>query len=488
MKHTFMEQWALRKAALSALVAAFGIRAKADDAEAEVQRLMSQQQTILGRSQAVIATADQEGRQLSETERETIRLNTGTIEFLQAKIDRLEADMSTPQPRQVTADALYTGPANQRRVAHPGVSRGTPVIDAAIPGRGRYANLFGSPPAGGAGFKSLGEFVQAVGARDSQRLQNAGSGMQEGVGVDGGFLVPAAFTAELLDASFDQEVIRPRARVIPLLGSSLSAPVFANADRTKGPAGLIGFWAGEGDPLTKQKAATRLLNFRAKKLTILLPLTNELMFDAPAEADAYIREAMAGAVASYLDRAFYFGSGAGQPLGILNGTALVTVSKEAGQVANTIVFENISKMIARLLPGSFGRAVWLVHPATLPALMQLRINIRNVAGTENVGGTVAPIQVAADGSMTLMTRPVIVTDLASPLSSLGDIMLADFSGYAIAMQPQIRFRVSEEFGFDRDETYFRVTARVDAQTILPSVVTPRAGADTLSQFVTLEAR
>ncbi len=453
---------------------------------AERERLVNKQETIVGRSQALIAMADAKGRALTATERETIESNTAAIGALQAQVDALDIELDRPQPRK-TSMGVGDAP-NARDVTRSSGEPGSIVVDAAVPGQGRYRNVFGATRGDNAGFKSLGDFVRAVGARDSQRLQAAGSGMREGSGADGGFLVPPNFSAALLDAAYDQEIIRPRARVIPLLTQALDAPIFSWTDRTKGPGALIGYWTGEGDQMTKQKAQTRLLTFIAKKLSILLPITNELLYDGTSGSDQYIQEAMAGTIAAYLDRAFFAGTGAGQPLGMINSASTITVSKEAGQAADTINFENVSKMIERLLPGSFPRSVWLAHPATLPQLMKLQIKIQNAAANDFVGGTVAPIQIAGDGSMTLMTRPVIVTDLCSALGDVGDLALCDFGGYAVAMQPNIRFAVSQDFGFDRDETYFRVTARCDGMSILDSAVTPRTGANTLGHCVVLEAR
>ena len=64
-----------------------------------------------------------------------------------------------------------------------------------------------------------------------------------------------------------------------------------------------------------------------------------------------------------------------------------------------MLLQNVSKMMARLSPASFSRAVWLI---------QLRI----------------------------FGRPCIVTDACSALSSLGDIILADLSQYLIGMRAE----------------------------------------------------
>jgi HK97 family phage major capsid protein len=48
-----------------------------------------------------------------------------------------------------------------------------------------------------------------------------------------------------------------------------------------------------------------------------------------------------------LDDAIINGTGAGMPLGVLNAGCLVSVTKESGQKADTIVAENAVKMYHR---------------------------------------------------------------------------------------------------------------------------------------------
>ena len=501
----YIAAWRDRVAGLRAIAASVGIRNQiTPHAQAlidEVDELRAQQERLVARSQSVLDAATREGRELTAEERRAVARRTSEVEALEERIAALDAELDKPAGRKTARDAGATPSAaelasiNAARAAG-GQSAGArqwgnvpaqPVLDAAAPGRGRFVDLFGTPPAA-SGFGDFADFVRAVAAGDSQRLRAAATGMGELVGQDGGYMVPPGFTRDLLDASFDAEVIRPRARVLPLMGRSLAAPMFTWRDRTAGPAGLVGYWAGEGDTLAKQKAKVAEVNFVAKKLTVLVPVTHELLYDAGVEAGRYIKEAMGGTIAAYFDRAFFLGSGAGQPLGIINGSDKVAQAKEGSQAAATINFENVSKMVARLHPASFTRSVWLAHPSTLPQLMQLQIKVKNVAGTENVGGTVAPIQVGADGSITLMTRPVILTDLCSALGTEGDLVLADFSAYAIAMQPSIRFAVAPEFGFDKDETYFRAIVRCDGQPIHGGTTTLRTGSDAVAHFVTLETR
>ncbi len=51
-----------------------------------------------------------------------------------------------------------------------------------------------------------------------------------------------------------------------------------------------------------------------------------------------------------MDEYFIGGSGAGQPLGIRNDPAKITIAKETGQTADTIVYPNLTKMFSRMYP------------------------------------------------------------------------------------------------------------------------------------------
>jgi len=51
----------------------------------------------------------------------------------------------------------------------------------------------------------------------------------------------------------------------------------------------------------------------------------------------------------YMDYAFINGTGEGQPLGIINDPALITVDKEDSQAAATITYQNVVNMFQGLL-------------------------------------------------------------------------------------------------------------------------------------------
>jgi len=163
----------------------------------------------------------------------------------------------------------------------------------------------------------------------------------------------------------------------------------------------------------------------------------------------------------------------------------VTVSKESGQATLTLNPTNCAKMISRLLPGSYSRAVWLTNNDVLPAMFTMTLG--NYPIYLPAGAPVGGIQGSPYGS--LLGRPIIVTQHAKSFTSLGDLMLVDLSWYqTIEKAGGIETATSMHLYFDADAIAFRSTFRIDGQPKLAAPVSPANGSNTLSPFVQLEAR
>jgi HK97 family phage major capsid protein len=172
-------------------------------------------------------------------------------------------------------------------------------------------------------------------------------------------------------------------------------------------------------------------------------------------------------------------------LGILNSGGLVSVAKESGQKADSLVFENILKIWSRMLGPSRSNAVWLINQSAEQQLFSMSLSV----GT---GG--APVYLPGGGASdrpyaSLFGRPVIPCEQCAALGDKGDIILADFSnGYILAEKGGIQADVSIHVSFLYDQSVFRFIMRVDGQPMLSSAVTPYKGSDALGHFVTLDAR
>ena len=183
------------------------------------------------------------------------------------------------------------------------------------------------------------------------------------------------------------------------------------------------------------------------------------------------------------------GNGVGQPLGALHAAnpAMITVAKETGQSADTIVWENIVAMWARMLPASMRRAVWVANIDTFPELatMALAVGVGGsavwIGGPSGSPGADAP-------PMSLLGRPVLFTEKAATLGDAGDLSFIDFGHYLIGDRQMMTVVSSEHYKFQNDMTAFRCISRVDGRPGLLSAITPRRGTATLSPFVRLGER
>lgn len=335
----------------------------------------------------------------------------------------------------------------------------------------------------------FGEFLYAVahdphGTRDARLVKLAATGHSEGIGSDGGFLVEKQFMSEIIQAVWSGGSIVSRCRTIPIGPNSngVKIPGVDETSRVNGSrnGGLQAYWEAEGATLTASKAKFRRVEMELRKLTALTYVTDELLSDATA-LGAWVSSALPAELTFKLEDAIINGAGAGTPLGVMNSGALVTVSKESNQTADTVNEKNVLKMFARLPVSSRGSAAWFINQDVEPQLPQMVIGQQPVYLPP--GGLTA-----AQPFGTLLGRPVIPVEFCATVGDLGDIILADMSQYYLARKGGIRADTSIHVKFTTDEQAFRFIMRVDGQPAWSSAITPFKGSNTLSPFVTLEAR
>jgi len=275
---------------------------------------------------------------------------------------------------------------------------------------------------------------------------------------------------------------------IPMATNSVSIPYIKGVDRSGGyiHGAIKLYWIAEESAKSETKPKFGRVTLNLHELAGLAYTSNQILEDSPITLEPLLTACFSDAFAWTIDNILLNGTGAGQPLGVLNAPCLVTVTKETGQAADTIVFENIVKMESRLLPESEKNAIYLANKDTFPQLASMSIAV----GTGGV-----PVYLPAGGASglpykTLMGRPLIFTEHCQKLGDKGDIYLVDFSQYLLGQKKGrgIKTDTSIHLKFDYDQTAFRFTFRVDGQPWLPSAITPRYSSATLSPFITLAER
>ena len=338
-------------------------------------------------------------------------------------------------------------------------------------------------------FSSFGEQLMAAyraampGGKVDERLSTrAASGLNETTPSDGGFLVQQDFVTELLKRTYETGILASKVKKIPISTNANGMKINAidEDSRANGSrwGGVQTYWEGEADEITASKPKFRQMELSLKKLTGLCYATDELLQDAAA-LEAVIRQAFAEEFGFKIDDAILSGSGEGEPLGILNSGAIVTVAKEASQT-DTITVENLIKMWNRLWSRSRANAVWYINQELEPYLYTLKIGDK-------------PVYIPAGGLSekpydTLFGRPVVPIEQCSAAGEVGDIILADIGQYLLIDKGGIKSASSIHVRFLYDENVFRFIYRVDGKPIWTKPLTPYKGSATVSPFVTLAKR
>jgi HK97 family phage major capsid protein len=254
---------------------------------------------------------------------------------------------------------------------------------------------------------------------------------------------------DLLTAISEQSIVLPRAFVTDAPGT-VRQPV---VDLSKGASGVFAWhggikfsWIGENSAIAETEPAFKQYTLRALTMAGIVRVSNRMLVSTTF--DAQLRRILAESAANYLDHFFIRGSGAGEPLGVLNAPALVSVTRDT---ANQFKPVDAAKMLERLMPGSLDRAVWLIHPTVLSQLVQFSVGNTPVwqpSWQQGIAGM-------------LMGIPVVRTEKVNPLGTAGDVLLVDFGLYAVQLVSDIEITASTEAYFEYDQTAYRVVVYAD---------------------------
>ncbi len=298
----------------------------------------------------------------------------------------------------------------------------------------------------------------------------------------GGFAVPDPLAAKWLDSSLPDEVIRPRATVWPMTSRTRRVPGWDGYDMSSGEyfgGFALEFLAEEGTG-TKQTGKLRQIQLTANKGAIFVDISNELKEDGLG-FEGQLEAAIKKSLGLGMDYYFTQGTGAGQPLGLTVSPSIVSVAIESGQIADSLLFYNASKMFARMYPAGRSRGIWLANETCIPQLMT---GMTVAIGT---GGSWVNIFSESKGEFTLLGRPIVFSQMMPTLGDANDLMFVDLSQYYIGIRREVRLEKSNIPGWTEDLMSYRVLVRFDGMDSWSSAVTPRIG-DDLSWCVGLDER
>lgn len=320
-------------------------------------------------------------------------------------------------------------------------------------------------------------------------ILNAAYGQTGESGADGAFLTPPEYSNRIVERVHGVLPLVSMCDQLTLQGSSVTVNGMSDHDRsgtTYRHGGVVAYWVGEGDQITRSSLKFRQINLRLKKLAALSFVTEEEMQDV-VNFGGRLLDKQGAAIADELVESIMFGTGAGQPLGAFTGTSpCVQVAKETGQDADTIVAENIINMNSVIYSPSRATGHWYYNGECLPQLETMSISV----GTGGVPAFWPAGGLSGTSPAMIKGRPAHETDHCEALGDAGDVVFADWGQYLLAMKGTVDTAMSIHLRFDYAETAFRSIFRVDGRPAWDSNLKPRKGASArrVSPFVKLAAR
>lgn len=412
-----------------------------------------------------------EGEQPDAAEGERLAVIKAEMENLEAKIRRVEsaieleaettAPIGDPDDPEPPGHQVATQPYGYGEVQIP-EEKGFNLARFAI-------GLWHAK--GGMGLAGAAAFVErrfgAQGKIVAKALNTSGA-------ATGGALIPQAFSAEfieLLRATTVTRTLKPVTVPMPL--GNLTIPRLS--------AGASASYQGELDDITSSQETVDDLQLNAKKLTALVPVSNDLIRRSAIGVEGFVRDDLLQTCSRREDLAFITGDGSGgSPIGFINlapSTNKLTVAPFTATDNATILTAVVSvlqgmRMVLRMNMSRMIRPAWIAPPTVEAFLLQLRDGVGNfvykdelqagklmgypfattqqLATNINTGTTLAPVN---NGAFLFLTdfADVIIGETYNMAIDASDVAsYKDTTGSVVStfVRDQTVFRVIEEHDFN----------------------------------------
>lgn len=299
----------------------------------------------------------------------------------------------------------------------------------------------------------------------------------------GGFLLAPAFSPDILSVPAEVDPTAGRTLSVPMTNSRVVFNARVDKNHTTSVSGGL---TVSRTPAAKAATASRMefeqVELVAHDLVGSAFATNRILRESPSSFIALMQAAFGDEFAAKKLDERLNGTGAGEFAGVINDAATIAVAKETGQTADTILFENVNKMVARCW--RYGQSIWLANHDTWPQVTTLYMPIGSA-------GERVPIYAPGNEDApfgTLLGRPIFPTEFCRTVGDKGDVVLGNWSQYLEGNYGQMEEARSIHVRFLEREECFLFVEMNDAKPWWRSALTPKYSTQTLSPFVVLAAR
>lgn len=297
----------------------------------------------------------------------------------------------------------------------------------------------------------------------------------------GGFLVPVAFTPDVLRIEPEADPMAGRVTGIPMASPEVKQPARVDKNHTTSVSGgLTVARKDQSEPGTTSRMEFEQVVLSAHTLYGFSFATEEVLMDSPQSFAAIIAAGFSDEFTSRIIQERLRGTGVGEFHGINNSPALISVAGRSGQVADTIIFENILDMRSRVW--GYNKAIWIANHDCLPTLGEMQKSV----GTGGVAIWFPSAQ--EDVPDLLFGRPLIFSEYTSTVGDAGDIICVNWSQYLEGIYQPMQSAESIHARFINHERAFKFWMRNAGVPWWRSALTPNQSTITLSPYVRLAAR
>lgn len=357
-----------------------------------------------------------------------------------------------------------------------------------------------TPPENKKRFANFGEQIKAIVAAGKSKgrnvdprlieINNEIKGTNTETDEDGGYAIQSDFMGNILDRAYERSEIISRCTTYTVSTDSNRVNYVtiddsedaATSDHIVVAGGVQVYWVGEGETVAPSKPKIKSTELKLSKMMGIAYVTEEALQDINFMSQL-ISDSFSDAVAGLLTNGVIRGNGeqmgeARQPVGILNSSALVTVTPAD---STKLTYTDLLGMKAHMRKKNWSNAAWFVHPdleAVLPTLAD-----------ENGNQVYMPAGgISGAQYETILGRPIIYDEFTSAKGSKGDIILADFSEYLLIKKGEERKDWSMHVEFLTDQQCFRIVMRVNGAPKYNNTYSVRNSESRRGVFVTLGAR
>jgi len=305
--------------------------------------------------------------------------------------------------------------------------------------------------------------------------------MGEATGQGGGFLVPGEFEPGMQAVEGEQALFVPRATRVRMRRRNVTITALDQTTTTAGVphwfGGILFYHGDENTEKTESDPKFRQVVLTAWKLFGYTRSGDELMDDEAVGLGDFFTGPLgfAGGAAWIKDYEFLRGTGAGQPLGVINAGATITVARQA--VATPVQYLDLVNMFENFLPS--GKGMWAFSQSVISNLLTIQDPNGNYIWLPNMQNVAAGIPTSLFG------YPINFTEKAPRVGTAGDCGLYDWRYY---LHGDRQASTIESTKYDRwryDQTSWRMVARYDGRPWLSTPLTYEDGTTQVSPFVIL---